>query len=279
MVVASAMLIPVAAQALLLYNGIIFYQHYLYNLSSVKDRFMDIEGTYTLQASPEDVWQSLLDRQVLLRAVPGIERLEQLDKDTYAIAMHVKQPPLRGSYHGHITVAEQHFPYHYRLILDGEGRQSTLSGNGVVHLSQRDSMTIIAYKGTLNLGKLGTLLPTALVKGTVKMLIQQFFTALADHLRAKVPVQILASEEPEDAVIVKQPTRGDTLLLSPSASPAQEVAALMQSHTPLQSIVHWFRLGAGNPVQEVIWETRIRRIGIASGLLLLVWIGTRLPRK
>ena len=140
-------------------------------------------------------------------------------------------------------------------------------------------MTIIAYKGTLNLGKLGTLLPTALVKGTVKMLIQQFFTALAEHLRAKVPAQILASEEAEDAVIVKQPTRGDILLLSPSAPPTQEVSPLMQSHTPLQSIVRWFRLGTGNPVQEAVWEARMRRIGIVSGLLLLVWIGTRLPRK
>jgi uncharacterized protein len=239
---------------------------------------MDIEGTYTLQASPEDVWQSLLDRQVLLHTVPGIEQLEQLDKDTYAIAMHVKQAPLIGTYYGHITVVEQHFPYHYRLIIDGEGRQSTLSGNGVVHLSQRDSMTIIAYKGTLNLGKLGTLLPTAIVKGTVKMLIQQFFTSLAEQLRAKVPVHILASEQAEDAAAVKH-SGEDILFLSPSAPSAEEASPLTQSHTPLQGIVRWFGLGEGNPLQEALWEIRIRRIGIMSGLLLLVWIGTRLPRK
>jgi uncharacterized protein len=239
---------------------------------------MEIEGTYTLQASPEDTWQSLRDRHVLLRAVPGIEQLEQLDKDTYAIVMHVKQAPLIGTYHGHITVAEQHFPYHYRLIIDGEGRQSTLSGNGVVHLSQRDDMTIIAYKGTLNLGKLGTLLPTAIVKGTAKMLIQQFFTALADSLRAKVPVQMLASEEVEDVAPIKH-SGGDSPILSPSAPPAQKAPPLTLSHTPLQDLVHWCGLGAGDPVQEALWEMRIRRIGIMSGFLLLVWIGTRLPRK
>jgi carbon monoxide dehydrogenase subunit G len=250
-----------------------------YSSSIVKDYFMDIEGTYTLQASPEDVWQSLLDRQVLLRTIPGIEQLEQLDKDTYAIAIHVKQAPLIGTYHGHVSVAEQHFPYHYRLIIDGEGRQSTLSGNGVIHLSQRDSMTIIAYKGTLNLGKLGTLLPTAIVKGTAKMLIQQFFTALADHLRAKVPVQIIASsEEGEYTSIVKQPG-GEIVILPPFVPPLEEEAQLTLSRTPLRSVVHRFGLGAGDPVQEALWERRIQRIGIMSGLLLLVWIGTRLPRK
>jgi uncharacterized protein len=255
-----------------------FIMHHLPTSYIVKDYFMDIEGTYTLQAPPEDVWQSLMDRQVLLRTIPGIEQLEQLDKDTYAIAIHIKQAPLIGTYHGYVTVTEQHYPYHYRLIIDGEGRQSTVSGNGAVHLSQRDSMTIIAYKGTLNLGKLGTLLPTALVKGTAKMLIQQFFTALADSLRAKVPMQIMVSEEIEGAPIVKQPG-GDIVILSPSISSAQEAPQLILSQTPLQSVVRWFGLGAGDPVQETLWETRIRRIAIMSGLFLLVWIGTRLPRK
>ena len=239
---------------------------------------MDIEGTYTLQASPEDVWQSLMDRQVLLRTVPGIEQLEQLHQDAYELAIHIKQAPLIGTYHGRVTVTEQHYPYHYRLIVNGEGRQSTLSGNGVVHLSQRDSMTIIAYKGTLNLSKLGTLLPSAIVKGTAKLLIQQFFTALADHLRAKIPAQVAASEEPKGASIIKQPL-GDIVILPPAATLAQETSKLPPSYTSLQSIVHRFGLGGGDPVQEALWEARIRRMAIASGLLLLVWIGTRLPRR
>src|SRR5947199_5224459 len=223
-----------------------FIIHHPHNSSTVKDCLMDIEGTYTLPASPEDIWQSLMDREVLLRTVPGIEQLEQLDKDTYAIALHIKQAPLIGTYHGHVSVTEQHFPYHYRLIIDGEGRQSTLSGNGVVHLSQRDSMTIIAYKGTLNLGKLGTLLPTVIVKGTAKMLIQQFFTALADHLRARVPVQIIASsKETEQALLVKQ-SGGEMLILAPSVSSVDEEGPrLTLSRTLLQSVMHRFGLGAG----------------------------------
>ena len=37
---------------------------------------MEIEGTYTLQASPEEVWQCLMDTQVLRSAIPGVEQLE-----------------------------------------------------------------------------------------------------------------------------------------------------------------------------------------------------------
>jgi hypothetical protein len=38
-------------------------------------------------------------------------------------------------------------------------------------------------------------------------------------------------------------------------------------------------LGAGDPVAEVLWVNRLRRTGILLGLLLLVWIGSRIPRK
>src|SRR5204862_5833778 len=81
------------------------------------------------------------------------------------------------------TVTEQHYPYYYNIAIEGEGVPGTISGEGVVHLNERDENTVVAYKGILNLGKLGTLLPPPLVKGTAKLLLQQFFTALAEHLR------------------------------------------------------------------------------------------------
>ncbi len=44
-------------------------------------------------------------------------------------------------------------------------------------------------------------------------------------------------------------------------------------------IVRQLRLGSNDPLLEEQWVRRLRRIGIVSVLLLLVWIGTRLPRK
>src|SRR5205085_7811181 len=77
--------------------------------------FMDIEGTYTLQASAEEVWQCLMDTQVLRHAIPGVEQVERLDDYKHTITLHVKQTPLMGSYHGQVTIAEQHYPYYYTL--------------------------------------------------------------------------------------------------------------------------------------------------------------------
>jgi len=231
---------------------------------------MDIEGTYTLQASPEDVWQCLMDQQVLRRAIPGVEKLELIGENKYNITLHIRQTPLIGTYHGHATVTEQHYPYYYNIAIEGEGVPGTISGEGVVHLNERDENTVVAYKGTLNIGKLGTLLPPPLVKGTAKLLLQQFFTALAEHLRTLPPSSstVEVAEPDQDRATPRQ-SEGHIAVLSPDAEPT----------TLLHTLVHELKLGGGDPTFEEQWVNRIRRVGMVFGLVLLVWIGTRLPRK
>src|SRR5436309_12438179 len=179
---------------------------------------MDIEGTYTLQASPEDVWQCLMDQQVLRRAIPGVEQLELIGENKYNITVHIRQTPLIGTYHGHATVTEQHYPYYYTIAIEGEGGPGTISGEGVVHLNERDENTVVAYKGILNLGKLGTLLPPPLVKGTAKLLLQQFFTALAEHLRTlpRSASTIGVAENGQDRIT---PSEEHTAIRAPEAEP------------------------------------------------------------
>jgi carbon monoxide dehydrogenase subunit G len=233
---------------------------------------MNIEGTYTLQATPENVWHALMDQQVLLRAIPGVEKLTQVSEDTYEVALHIQHSPLRGSYRGQIVISEQQYPYHYRVTVEGEGRQTTINGSGSLHLNGHDQTTVIAYKGSLVPEKPGQL-PPVMVKGTAKLLIQQFFTSLASQLRVYGEEPIVTAEEVGEATIVRRPA-GDIVILPPVATP--EVA---EKTTLTLALVRLLGLGAGDPAQETRWEKRIRSASIISGLLLLIWIGTRLPGR
>lgn len=227
---------------------------------------MDIEGTYTLQAIPEDVWLCLMDSRLLQKSIPGIEQLERQSELNYSIAMQVKQAPLMGAYHGHVAVVEQKFPTIYSLKFEGEGRQSNVQGNIILTLSEQGENTVVDYKCTLNLGKMGTLLPTPLVKGNIKHLFQQFFAALAEHLRSIIPYPIDVVESNHEVVVTR--TQQQQAVFLPSGRPAF-----------LYALVRRFNLGNGDTQQEELWVNRVRRASFISGLLLLVWIGTRLPRK
>ncbi|WP_151727452.1 CoxG family protein [Thermogemmatispora aurantia] len=238
---------------------------------------MDVEGAYTLQATPEEVWKCLMDQQILRQALPGVEHLEALGENRYAIRLAVRHAPLRGSYEGMVTISDQDYPHCYRIAVEGESRHGPVRGEGWVRLLRREHNTVVSYQGVLQVGRAG-LLPAPVLRGTTKMLIQQFFLGLADQLRAMRPPEI-----EEATKLAVQPDR-----LSPQhqerAWPPEAVSAAgsglqARERTPLHSLVRRLHLGGGDPRAEERWVQAIRRTAMLAVLLLLVWVGTRLPRR
>jgi hypothetical protein len=99
----------------------------------------------------------------------------------------------------------------------------------------------------------------------VRLLTQQFFLSLAEQLRALQPEPLLptiaGAFDEQDYDIAP-------------ASPALE-----RRDDMLHALVRRLRLGQGDPRAEERWVRTIRRGSFAGALLLLVWMGTRLPRR
>ena len=224
---------------------------------------MNIEGTYTFQSKLTEIRQSLTRQEVLQQAIPGLEHLEPIESNRYNVALHIKYPPLAGTYQGQVSFMEDQQPASYRLLIENNGGSNTIAGVGSIQLSEIGDNTTVIYKGTLTLSKRGTRLLPAVTRGAVKLLIQQFFTSLSDQLRAN---DTNMGEDDRDTLADVVP--------SYSTPAVAEVSSSL-----VYKIVRFLGAGKGDALQEEVWAERIRKISLISGFLLLVWIGTRLPRK
>ena len=61
---------------------------------------MKITGEATLVAPVEQVWDALLDPAVLVRTIPGCERLEETADNTYDMTVTAGVASIRGTYAG-----------------------------------------------------------------------------------------------------------------------------------------------------------------------------------
>ena len=232
---------------------------------------MEIEGTYTLRATPEEVWDILADHQMLLHTIPEIKQLERVDDYTQTLALHLTYAPLIGTYYGSVHIAERIYPSHSHIMIESvRDTQNTMSGEAILDLQSHEDTTIVSYKGDISLHKAGTQLQRTVIKGAMKLLIQQFFTALEEQLW-----QQAAKKRVEEEIVIRTITQ---------RSPTQDRTRANQQETQrvsfLQRIVHLLRLGEGSASEEIRWTQRIRRTGYASMLLFLVWVGTRIiPRR
>jgi carbon monoxide dehydrogenase subunit G len=224
---------------------------------------MNIEGTYTFQSKLAEIRQSLTKQDVLQQAIPGLEKLEAVDKNRYAVAIHIKYPPLVGTYQGQVSLVEDEQPTSYRFFIESSDGPDTITGAGSIQLHELGDNTTVIYKGTVSLSKRGTRLAPAVTRGAVKLLIQQFFTSLSNQLRG------------DDASLTEDDTDTAAEIVIRNYPLSNQEAPV----SPARQIVHLLKLGRENALQEELWTERIRRIGFISGFLLLVWIGMRLPRK
>jgi uncharacterized protein len=219
---------------------------------------MNIEGTYTFQAKSEAIRWRLTDQETLRRIIPGLEHLERMGENRYDVAIHIRYAPLVGSYRGYITISRGDDAY--RFVIESNGDTDTIRGSGNIQLHENGDNTTLTYRGTLAINRRGTQLSPAVTRGAAKLLMQQFFSALANQLHTETPSEEMASSNGHQDIFIS---------LSAGATP-----------TPIaQGIAHRLGLGADDPLQERIWANRVRRIGLISGFLLLVWIGTRLPPR
>lgn len=225
---------------------------------------MEFEGTYTLQVPAQEVWNCLVHEHTIQQTMPGLEYLTRLDNSTYAFAMHIRHAPLRGNYTGKANVLELDDLAGTRLKIEGEGPGNTFHGVCDIRLHAQNENTIVNYQGTFQLGRGKALIPTPLLKATIKVLLQHFFTALADQLRT----------EPRELVYL--PILEEMYEVSFMEEQAGE--QLLKTHQFHSSQEH---LEAGKPLTapEEPFIRYLRQIGIIAVLLLLVWVGTRLPRR
>ena len=139
---------------------------------------MKIEGTHELQASPQRVFETLIDPQVLQRCIPGCERLEESGEDSYAVTLRAGVGSIKGVFTGNVRLEDVQPPRHFRMIVDGKGQPGFIKGAGDIDIEAREGATTVSYKGDIQVGGTIAGVGQRMLQGAAKMMATQFFTAI-----------------------------------------------------------------------------------------------------
>lgn len=144
---------------------------------------MTLNGTYTVNAPAQTVWNMLMDPDTLARVTPGITSLEKIDADNFKAVAEVKFGPVGGAFSGNLKISDRREPEHFTL----EIQQNSKIGNAsaVVHLNMKalsDSQTEVSFEGEVKLSGMLATMGGRVVTPVANMLSKQFFEALEQEL-------------------------------------------------------------------------------------------------
>ena len=156
---------------------------YLWCLSDSRTG-MKLSGTQTFPAPRHTVWQLLTDPDCLATCLPGCEKLETTAAHEYRGEIQIGLAAIKGTYAGTVRLEDIEAPNHYKLVLDGKGRQGFIKGAGTIDLTEQADHTVLHYSGDVHLGGPLASVGQRMLGGAAKMMLGQFFSALEAELRA-----------------------------------------------------------------------------------------------
>jgi carbon monoxide dehydrogenase subunit G len=107
---------------------------------------MKITGEATLVAPVEQVWDALLDPAVLVRTIPGCERLEETADNTYDMTVTAGVASIRGTYAGTCRLSDLAPHESLKMNLQGAGAPGTISADVAVRFEgNADGTTTLSY--------------------------------------------------------------------------------------------------------------------------------------
>jgi carbon monoxide dehydrogenase subunit G len=140
---------------------------------------MRIAGNATLHAPVEAVYAALQDPRVLVRTIPGCERLEQVGEDAYSMTVTAGVASVRGTYAGDVRLTDQRAPNGFVLRASGSGAPGTVSADVAVDLAPgEDGTTVLSYDADAVVGGMLGGVGQRLLSSVARRTAGEFFTAV-----------------------------------------------------------------------------------------------------
>ncbi|MFI9590223.1 carbon monoxide dehydrogenase subunit G [Nonomuraea sp. NPDC052265] len=164
---------------------------------------MKVAGSAVIGVQRDRVWAALQDPAVLVRTIPGCERLEETGPDTYRMTVNAGVASVKGVYQGEVALAEPHAPESFTLRARGQGAPGTVEATVLVRLSEIDGGTRVDYDADAVIGGMIGGVGQRMLGSVARRTAGEFFSAVEDHLCAPPPA---APEPPAAAPAQAAPT-------------------------------------------------------------------------
>jgi len=183
---------------------------------------MKIAGSNTVPYPASQVWDALLDPAVLVRTIPGCERLEATGENAYAMTVTAGVAAIKGTYSGSCVLSD--LSPHSSLVmrLQGAGAPGTVDATVDVSFEEADGSTTISYSADAVVGGMVGGVGQRMLASVSRRMAGEFFGNVAATLSGEAGGPTASAGEaggvPASAAAPGAPAAGQVFTAPPRAA-------------------------------------------------------------
>lgn len=136
---------------------------------------MQIKGTQQIAASPDKIWDVIMDPNVLARITPGISRLEQVTPQKFVAVSEIKIGPVSGRFEGEVELQNIIDKERLTIVLNQKSRIGNVKAEIDIKITGKNGESVIDYTGEVKIAGTLAALGQRVMGGVVNSMSRQFF--------------------------------------------------------------------------------------------------------
>ena len=198
---------------------------------------MELQGSVTIPAAPEQVWRALNDPQVLRKCIPGCEEVRQISPQEMHARVMLKLGPVRANFVGKVLLTDVRPLLGCTLNFEGSGGSAGFAkGSSVISLATVPEGTQVDYTAQASVaGKLGQI-GGRLMDASARQMADRFFAAFRQEVSDASSGDEAATSVPATTPALTAATA--TAVSAGSPARATHAASPVGAQRPDQE--HWF---------------------------------------
>ncbi len=144
---------------------------------------MNVQGEHIFKVTKEQLWQYLMDPEVLAKITPGVSDLETLDTDSYRTISKIKIGPVKGSFKGKLKVLDKNEPASFAIEME----QLSKIGNAHARVEMKlddegDRHSKLSFDGKAKLSGIIARTGQRVLSAVANTITKEVFASLEEHI-------------------------------------------------------------------------------------------------
>lgn len=146
---------------------------------------MVVKGEHQFEVSTQELWNYLMDIDVLAKITPGVSKLEVIAEDKYKTVSEIKIGPVKGSFKGDLEVVEKVEPDSFAIVME----QLSKIGNAHVKVDMKINQSgaagsTLIFDGKAKLSGVIARTGQRVLSGVANKITKEVFASLDEHIAA-----------------------------------------------------------------------------------------------
>ena len=141
-----------------------------------------LKKEYFLNLPLQDVWDAIIEPDVLAEILPNCKSLESIDKNKFIANIEVKMGPIKGKFRTKLSIFDINEPRGYKFKVDGDELKGAMNGQGEIQLSDHKDGTSFIFMAKGNVSGVIARVGQRLIEASGKKLMDQGFENLKQRI-------------------------------------------------------------------------------------------------